>query len=181
MSQKVPIKSLLSRPRFKVFTHLSKPEFIDLVKKHLETNSVEYGGYANQEIAMIRLRKDKDKYWHPQLQIRIEEDDDHPGYLVVRGIIGPPSNVWTLFAFLYGLSGAIFITLGSYSISEYIVKGSSHWIWSIPVSFLIALSTYLASLYGHHLAKYQLKRLYHFVNELLRKAEFYQSSDEIKK
>ena len=62
MSQKVPIKSLLSRPRFKVFTHLSKQEFIDLIKKHLETNSTEYGGYANQEVAMIRVRKDKDKY-----------------------------------------------------------------------------------------------------------------------
>ena len=180
MSQKVPIKSLLSRPRFKVFTHLSKQEFIDLIKKHLETNSTEYGGYANQEVAMIRVRKDKDKYWHPQLQIRIEEDDDHRDYLVVRGIIGPPSNVWTFFAFLYGLSGAIFITLGSYAVSEYIVQGNSVWIWSIPVALLIALGTYLASLYGHYLAKYQLGRLYHFVNELLRDAEFYQNSDEIK-
>ena len=76
MSQKVPIKSLLSRPRFKVYTHLSKQEFIELIKKHLQQNTSEIGGYANEEVTMVRVRKDKDKYWHPQLQIRIEEDED---------------------------------------------------------------------------------------------------------
>ncbi len=177
MSHKVRIKSLLSRPRFKVYTKLSKQEFIDLVKKHLENNSKEYGGYANQEISMIRVRKDKDKYWHPQLQIRIEEDEDHPGYLVVRGIIGPPPNIWTFFAFLYGLSGAVIITLGSYAVSEYIVQGNSIWIWSIPIALLLALGTYLASLYGHYLAKFQLGRLFHFVNELLNDAEFYETKE----
>lgn len=177
MSHKVRIKSLLSRPRFKVYTKLSKQEFIDLVKKHLENNSKEYGGYANQEISMIRVRKDKDKYWHPQLQIRIEEDEDHPGYLVVRGIIGPPPNIWTFFAFQYGLSGAVIITLGSYAVSEYIVQGNSIWIWSIPIALLLALGTYLASLYGHYLAKFQLGRLFHFVNELLNDAEFYETKE----
>lgn len=178
MSQKVHIKSLLSRPRFKVFTKLSKDEFVHLLKTELEKNSGEFGGYVNQEVAMIRVRKDKDKYWHPQLQIRIEEDEDHPDYLVVRGIISPKPAVWTLFAFLYGLCGAIIITLGTYSISEYIVQGSSYWIWSIPFSILFALGIYLASLYGHHLAKFQLGRLYHFVNELLRCAEFYENQKQ---
>lgn len=180
MSQKVPIKSLLSRPRFKVFTHLSKQEFIQLIKKHLQENTTEFGGYANVEVAMVRVRKDKDKYWHPQLQIRIEEDEDHPNYLVVRGIIGPKPSIWTFFAFLYGLSGAIFITLGSFAISEYIVKGESIWIWSVPLSILLALGTYLASLYGHQLAKFQLGRLYHFVNALLNDAEFYENKEDKK-
>lgn len=180
MSQKVPIKSLLSRPRFKVYTHLSKQEFIELIQKHLQENSQEYGGYANKEIAMIRVRKDKDKYWHPQLQIRIEEDDDHPGYLVVRGIIGPKPSIWTFFAFLYGLSGAVILTLGCYVISEYIVQGKSDWIWSVIIASALGLGTYLASLYGHQLAKFQLGRLYHFVNALLNDAEFYENSDDIK-
>ncbi|WP_312555093.1 hypothetical protein [Empedobacter brevis] len=177
MSQKVPIKSLLSRPRFKVYTHLSKQEFIDLIKKHLTDNSHEYGGYANEEVAMIRVRKDKDKYWHPQLQIRIEEDEDHPDYLVVRGIIGPKPSIWTFFAFLYGLSGAVILTLGCYAISEYIVQGESSWVWSIPFALLLALGTYSASLFGHHLAKFQLGRLYHFVNSLLNDAQFYETKE----
>lgn len=177
MSQKIRIKSLLSRPRFKVYTKLNKQQFIALVKKHLDLNNQEFGGYCNKEVAMIRVRKDKDKYWHPQLQIRIEKDDDHKGYLVVRGIIGPPPNVWTFFAFLYGLSGAVIITLGSYAVSEYIVQGKSLWIWSIPIALLLALGTYLASLYGHYLAKFQLGRLYHFVTQLLEDEEFYETKD----
>ncbi len=177
MSQKVHIKSLLSRPRFKVFTQLDKQEFIKLIKNHLEQHSTEYGGYANNEIAMIRVRKDKDKYWHPQLQIRIENDEDHPNYLTIRGIIGPKPSVWTFFAFLYGLSGAIFITLGTYSFSEYLVQGKSAWIWAIPFSIILALSTYFASLYGHYLAKFQLGKLYHFVNSLIKDAEFFETKE----
>jgi len=177
MSQRVRIKSFLPRPRFKVYTKLSKQEFIDLIKQQLEENNQEFGGYANQEIAMIRLRKDKEKYWHPQLQIRIEEDEDQEKFLVVRGIIGPKPTIWTFFAFLYGLSGAILLTLGSYALSEYIVKGESMWIWAVPFSILLALGTYLASFYGRHLAKFQLGRLYHFVNSCYRKAKFYESQD----
>lgn len=177
MSQRVRIKSFLPRPRFKVYTKLTKQQFIDLIKTQLEEHSHEFGGYANQEIAMIRVRKDKDKYWHPQLQIRIEEDEDQEKYIVVRGIIGPKPSIWTLLAFLYGLSGAIILTLGCYALSEYIVKGESVWIWSVPIAILLALGTYLANFYGRYLAKFQLGRLYHFVNSFYRKAKFYEKND----
>ena len=174
MHNKVRIKKLRSRPRFKVYTKASKEELIDLIKGNLEKNSKEIGGYANNEFAMVRLRKEKEKYWAPQLQIRWEQDEENKNNTVVRGIIGPRSNVWTFFMFLYGLSGAIFLTLGSYALSEYLVNGESHWIWAVPISILLAFCTYSATRFGQKLAKEHLQVLNDFVDDLFEEVEFYE-------
>lgn len=174
MRNKVRIKTFRSRPRFKVYTHASTKELIELIKKHLQLNKHQIGGYANKEFAMVRLRKDKDKYWAPQLQIRWEKDEDNPNHTVVRGIIGPRPNIWTFFMFLYGLSGALILTLGTYAVSEYIVQGSSVWIWSVPVAFIIGIGTYIASKIGQKIAKEHLAVLCDFVEQIFKDAEFYE-------
>ncbi|MBQ0148803.1 MAG: hypothetical protein KBS93_10290 [Flavobacteriaceae bacterium] len=174
MDNKIRIKSLRSRPRFKVYTKASKEELITLIQKHLQISSHTIGGYANKEFAMVRLRKEKDKYWAPQLQIRWEEDEDNPENIVVRGIIGPKPNIWTMFMFFYGLSGALIITLGSYAVSEYYVTGSSYWIWCIPFAILLALTTYISAKIGQNIAKEHLSILNNFVNDIFHDVEFYE-------
>src|SRR5690625_7851659 len=64
-------------------------------------------GFANNEMAELQLYKDSEKYWSPQLQIRIEENEENSDFLEIRGVFGPRSSVWTFFMFLYGLGGAI--------------------------------------------------------------------------
>ena len=174
MNNKVRIKKLLSRPRFKVFTKASKDELIAAIKKQLALQSKEIGGYANKEFAMVRLRKDKDKYWAPQLQIRWEQDEDYPKYIAVRGIIGPRPNVWTLFMFFYGLAGALILTLGTYAVSEYYVTGTSIWIWAIPFAILLALGTYAATKIGQKIAKEHLEKLNQFVDDFFAEIKFYE-------
>lgn len=174
MHNKVRIKTLRSRPRFKVYTKASKEELIQLIKKHLEHNSKAIGGYANKEFAMVRLRKEKEQFWAPQLQIRWEQDEDNIQHTVVRGIIGPRPNVWTFFMFMYGLSGALLLTLGSYALSEYIVNGESHWVWSVPVALCIGIGTYIATRIGQNLAKEHLQVLNDFVDDLFQEVEFYE-------
>ena len=60
MSQKVPIKSLLSRPRFKVFTQLSKQEFIDLIKKHA-ADIEKYRFESEKEYQNMKRKEDNNK------------------------------------------------------------------------------------------------------------------------
>lgn len=174
MENKVRIKTNRSRPRFKVYTRASKDELIALIKKHLEIHSKKIGGYANQEFAMVRLREDKGKYWVPQLQIRWEADEDHEGVTVVRGVIGPRPNIWTMFMFLYGFSGALILTLGTYALSEYYVTGSSYWIWSIPFAVILGVGTYLATKIGQRIAKHHLHVINNFIDDIFEETEFYE-------
>ena len=177
MENKIRIKTLQSRPRFKVYTKASKIELIKTIKNHLALNNKEIGGYANQEFAMVRLRKDKQKYWAPQLQIRWEDDEENKELIVVRGIIGPRPNIWTMFMFFYGLSGALLITLGTYAVSEYYVTGASNWIWSIPFALLLALGTFIASKIGQQISKEHLIEIYKFINSVFKDIEFYEDKD----
>lgn len=174
MENKVQIKKIGSRPRFKVYTKSSKEDLIKIIKNHLNIKNTTIGGYANQEFAMVRLRRDKDKYWAPQLQIRWETDEENPSLTVVRGVIGPRPNVWTMFMFLYGFSGAVFLTLGSYVVSEYIVKGYSNWLWSIFAAIFIAAATFIASKIGQQIAKEHLSEINSFVDEIFDDADFYE-------
>ena len=179
MKNKVRIKSLGSRPRFKVYTKATKDELITLIKKHLEIRKHKIGGYANQEFAMVRLREDKGKYWVPQLQIRWEQDEDNPKFTVVRGVIGPRPNVWTMFMFFYGFAGALLLTLGTFAVSEYYVKGESVWIWSIPFALFIAIGTYAASKIGQIIAKHHLHEINDFVDEIFEETKFYEDKSEL--
>lgn len=177
MKNKVRIKKIRSRPRFKVYTKATKEQLIDVIKKNLEKNTKIVGGYANKEFAMVRLRKDKEKFWAPQLQIRWEKDEDNKKVTVVRGIIGPRPNVWTLFMFCYGLSGALLITLGTFAVSEYYVKGESIWIWSIPFAFCLGFGTYIASKIGQRISKDHLHVIYNFVDDIFNQLEFYEDQE----
>lgn len=179
MKDKVQIKKIRSRPRFKVYTKASKAQLIAVIKKHLDERKKEVGGYANQEFAMVRLRQDKQKYWAPQLQIRWEKDEDDATTTVVRGIIGPRPNVWTFFMFCYGLSGALLLTLGTFAVSEYYVTGSSYWIWSIPFAVLLALSTYIATKIGQYISKAHLEVIESFVDEIFNDLDFYKNTEDI--
>ena len=174
MENKIRIKTLRSRPRFKVYTKATKEELITLIQKHLKISNKIIGGYANREFAMVRLRQEKEKYWAPQLQIRWEEDEDHPNQIIVRGIIGPRPNIWTMFMFFYGLAGALVITLGTYALSEYIVKGESYWIWIVPFGIAIAVATYFAAKIGQKLAKEHLNVLHQFVDDIFNDTNFYE-------
>ena len=177
MDNKIRIKKLRSRPRFKVYTYATKSQLIFTIKKHLALKNKEIGGYANNEFAMMRLRKDKTKYWAPQLQIRWEDDEDDPKITVVRGVIGPKPNIWTFFMFCYGLSGALLITLGTFAVSEYYVKGYSIWIWSIPFALLLGSGTYIATKIGQNISKNHLEEINDFVNKIFKDLEFFENKE----
>lgn len=174
MKHKVPIKTLRSRPRFKVYTLKTKEKFISKIQKHLARHEGKLDGYANGEVAMIRVVTDQDQYWKPEVQIRIEQDENNGNFLAVRGVIGPRPNVWTLFMFMYGFAGALFVTMGTFVLSEYIVKGESNWLWSLFLAAGIALTAFLASKIGQYISRDQLKTLYSFIDEILADSKFYE-------
>src|SRR5690606_32727626 len=114
MKNEIEIHAIRSRPRFKIQAQMSAEEFSAKMKIHLKDRKKVLGGYSNSEICVIRLRQDKDKFWAPQLQIRIEKNEELPGYITIRGLFGPRPSVWTLFMFSYGLGGMTILTTGIY-------------------------------------------------------------------
>jgi hypothetical protein len=113
-------------------------------------------------------------YWSPQLNFRIEADEDDQTKSVVSGLIGPKPNVWTLFVFFYFSIGIIGFFLSSYGISKYMLDDYSHLIWAFPLALLFMLSAYMAGKYGEQLGADQIEMLKQFIRE----ATFFKAEDE---
>lgn len=167
MKREIVIQAIRSRPRFKVKTRMTRDQFVEKLKNHMENHNQVIFGYANIEVAEIQLYKDCEKFWAPQLQIRIEENEYKPDELEIRGVFGPRSSVWTLFMFFYGLGAGIILTVGIYGWVEFALGIGSFWVWSNLLGLVLISGAYIASRIGQKLSQPHLKVLRVFIETVL--------------
>lgn len=160
------INSLWSRPRFKFVVNATPEEVMQIFEKYFSTHNKMFGGYVNKEIAIIRLRKDKEKYWAPQLQIRTEWDEwDKKTY--IRGLFGPRPAIWTFFMFLYATGIGVIFILGGFGLVNGTVNGDYGFLYLSIIGPFILLATYLATKAGQKIAKNHIRVLKAFVEMVL--------------
>ncbi|WP_246144395.1 hypothetical protein [Neolewinella aurantiaca] len=114
---------------------------------------------------ILDITGDEVHFWSPQLNFRVEENEEADGPTVIAGLIGPRPSVWTLFMFIYfsvGIGG-FFIT--SYGISRYMMGESSLAVWGLPIAALFMLTAYQAGKFGEKLGAEQVDMLKHFVRQ----------------
>lgn len=108
-------------------------------------------------------------YWSPQLNFRVETDEEADGRTVIAGLIGPRPNTWTLFMFVYFGVGIAGFFATSYGISRYMVGEYSWAIWGLPLAALFMLTAYQAGKFGERLGAEQVEELKQFVREAVGK------------
>ena len=106
-------------------------------------------------------------YWSPQLNFRVEEEEDDPGTAVIAGLIGPKPGVWTLFVFIYFSVGITGFVISSYGVSRYMIGTYTPWIFAFPVAILFMLTAYKAGKYGEQLGADQIEMLKDFIREAI--------------
>jgi hypothetical protein len=158
------IDKIRTRPRFKMFTHLTKEEYAENLKKYLADHKDEFAGNINKEVATIWVETEYDNYWKPRLSLRIEEEDDD---IAIRGVFGPSSAVWTFFMFLYFSFSIFWMTFFTmYYVAKQIK--SAEFPWALSASFvmlLFILLTYTAARFGQHKGKEEMLKLRKFAEE----------------
>jgi len=167
MKNEIEINAIRSRPRFKIIAEMTADEFSRKLNFHLKNRKKVLGGYSNLEISVIRLRQDMEKYWVPQLQIRVEENNEIPGTVIIRGLFGPCPSVWTLFMFSYGAGGAILLTSGMYGWIGLALGIGNFWAWTNLIGFLLIAGPYIASKIGQRIAKSHMDVLRTFIERVL--------------
>ena len=58
----------------------------------------------------IRIPRQKQHFWSPQLHLEIYKIEDQP--TILKGLYGPSPTVWTLFIFLHFIIAILFIAAG---------------------------------------------------------------------
>ncbi|MDQ1857699.1 MULTISPECIES: hypothetical protein [unclassified Chryseobacterium] len=153
-----------TRPRFKMFTHLTKEEYAENLKKYMEEHTDEFSGNINKEVATIWVKTEYDNYWKPCLALRVEMEDEHTA---IRGVFGPSSAVWTFFMFLYFSFSILWMTFFTMYYVEKQIK-SAEYPWALSASFIMLffiLLTYIAARFGQHKGKKEMLKLRRFAEE----------------
>lgn len=164
--EKTVLDSIRSRPRFKIYTDISREDYAGFLKKFLDGKSDEYSGNINSETALITVKNEEDTYWKPCLALRTETDPEE-NKTVIRGIFGPSSAVWTFFMFLYFIFGILWMVFITIWFVERQIK-SNDFPWALTASFVtlfILLATYLATRFGQYRAKTEMRKLRAFAEE----------------
>lgn len=167
MNREIDIKSIRSRPRFKIKTTLSREEFALRLRRQFQLQNRILGGYVGEETSVIRLRKEKKKYWAPQLQIRTEKDEDNPKITVIRGLFGPRPAVWTFFIFLYILGGTILSFFSLIWFVQMRLKIENNLVIWAGVGLFILIGTYMAAKIGQIIAREHIKVLRDFMEKVV--------------
>lgn len=166
------LDSIRSRPRFKIFTEISRENYTQLLQKFLAERKDEFSGNVNNEAAIITVKTEFDHFWKPCLALRTEIDEEE-NKTVIRGIFGPTSAVWTFFMFLY----FIFFVLWMIFITVWFVEKqikSNEFPWALSASFVMLFllaGTYIATKFGQIKAKTEMQKLRKFAEESLRNFE----------
>lgn len=124
-------------------------------------------GYIVDHHIILDIVGEEVHYWSPQLNFRVEPNDQNPKHSIVSGLIGPRPPVWTLFTFIYFSVGTIGFFVSSFGISKALILGYSNLIFAFPIALLFMLTAYRVGKQGEKLAKDQIEILKQFVREAL--------------
>jgi hypothetical protein len=167
MKNEIEIHAIRSRPRFKIIAQMTAEEFSSKLNLHLKNRKKILGGYSNPEISVIRLRQEKEKYWAPQLQIRVETHEEIPDSIVIRGLFGPRPAIWTLFVFSYGFGCGILLTTGLYGWIELALGIGNFWVWTNLLGLILIVGAYLTAKIGQRIARNHMDVLRTFIERVL--------------
>lgn len=156
------------RPRFKLVTDLSEEEVFDRLKKFtLEDKTVVGKKVLDQFYLDIPDYNDR-TYWSPELRVTIEKDEyDFPGKTLIRVLVGPRSNVWMLFVFIYSFLSLFSVFGGMYGLSQLNLGISTPWIWCFPITLMVIIGVWVIAKIGQSTSRDQtlhlVSVLYHAV------------------
>lgn len=157
---------IVLRPRFNL--ELNK-NYDTILNSFEESKCKEFIIKCVGEHIFIKIPKEEEHFWSPQLHIEIDEIDEFTSKL--HGFFGPKPTVWTFFMFLHFSIGAIFIfsAIGAYSNWSLNDSYTQHVsVMSLMLFFWFTL--YFAGRIGRMRAKEQMRKLYNFMEDILIKS-----------
>ena len=107
-------------------------------------------------------------YWSPQLNFRVEENEDDQDSSVIKGLIGPRPAVWTMFMFVYFSIGIAGFFISCFGVSRWMLGEYSNLLLALPAAALIMATAYKAGKYGERLGHDQIDILKNFVRSALQ-------------
>lgn len=156
---------IVLRPRFKMELN-QKNETLLKAFEHAKNTQNEFIVSRIDDHVFIKLPKEKQQFWSPQLHLEINEAENNSSTL--HGLFGPNPTVWTMFMFLHFMVAGLFIAFGIWAYTNWTLKN----VYAIQLStmFLMVIIwfvLYFAGSIGKASSKNEMHDLHDFMNKIL--------------
>ena len=138
------------RPRFRYFVTESQLEVQQKFSEALKnTSNSGFTGSALKYHIVIDYPQNKRHFWSPQLDLNLETYKEGT---LIRGLLGPRPNVWTVFMFFYSISIFLGIVGFIIGIGQWSMENPPFAFWSLPISGLLFITVYYIGRVGKQIA-----------------------------
>lgn len=158
---------IVLRPRFK-FNVKQDNELLLNLFEDTKTSQSEFIVSRIDEHVFIKIPKEKQHFWSPQLHLEINKDNNKE-QSVIYGLFGPNPTVWTMFMFFHFVIAGLFIGFGIWTYvswnlgDEYAIQ-----LFVTLLMIVIWFALYFGGRLGKKAGHDEMHLLHHFMRDVLR-------------
>lgn len=156
---------IVLRPRFKIELDQNNQSVLQNFEDY-KTSRKEFVVSRVNDHVFIRLPKDKQHFWSPELHLEINEIDETQSML--HGLFGPKPSVWTMFMFFHFVVAGLFIAFGIWAYTNWSLKTDYFMqLFVVVMMIFIWFVLYFAGRLGRASGKNEMHLLYNFMTKVL--------------
>lgn len=154
------------RPRFKFDVNYNNENLLNLFEETRNAQS-EFIVSRVDDHVFIKIPKEKQHFWSPQLHLEIMEVDDNHSRLF--GLFGPNPTVWTMFMFFHFVVIALFFGFAIWTYTNWSLE-NDYSIQLFITLFMVVIwfSLYFGGSIGKKSGTAEMHLLHHFMRDTLR-------------
>ena len=100
---------ILLKPRFRMeLDNKSVDEILQSFENNLAKDSCKYCSKISGNHIFLDIPEEENHFWSPQLQVEIVKDKTN-NKTIVKGILGPKPQIWTMFMFFHFVIAVLFV------------------------------------------------------------------------
>jgi len=156
---------ILLRPRFKIEIDQNNENALKTFENSKETQENYIVSRVDNHV-FIRIPKNKQHFWSPQLHLEIYNIGETKSEL--KGLFGPKPSVWTMFMFFHFAVIVLFVIVGSWAYSNWALNTGFGLQLGIMVGLVaVWVFLYFAGRMGKDKGKEEMKQLCGFIEDTL--------------
>ena len=156
---------IVLRPRFQIELEQDRTSALNLFEAKKYSQKKFIVTRVDNHV-FIRLPKQDQHFWSPQLHLEILDSDEHGSLL--KGLFGPNPTVWTMFMFFHFAVAGLFIAFGIWAYSNKALKIN----YTLQIVLMVLMVAcwfvlYFAGRMGKKTGRSEMHDLHNFMNETL--------------
>ncbi|UTW65918.1 hypothetical protein KFE94_14845 [bacterium SCSIO 12643] len=153
------------RPRFRYYVPTPPKELAEQFKAIFKDPERKFIGTALKYHVVVDFPEKDRHFWSPQLDLNLEKYEKGT---LIRGLIGPRPNVWTVFMFFNAIAGVLGIGGTIIGVGQWSMENPPLALWLLPISIIIFSVVYFAGKTGKKIAHPESVELHEFLIQNLR-------------